>query len=99
MLGESSMSAADINRLIKDLGWAKSELAQNLGVTPGTVTHWGNGHARPNQVTLATMARLRGQLDRANNKNRKNECIKGRSDALAGDGTMGLLTYRLRKDV
>lgn len=98
MLGASSMSAADINRLIKDLGWAKSELAQNLGVTPGTVTHWGNGHARPNQVTLATMARLRGQLDRATNKNRKDEFINELSVALAGDGTMGLLTYIFRKD-
>lgn len=97
MLDASSMSATDINKLIKDLGWAKSELAQNLGVTPGTITHWGNGHARPNRVTIATMTQLRKRLDEAMNKNEKTELVDGLNAALVEDGTMGLMMYIFRK--
>lgn len=97
MLDASSMSATDINKLIKDLGWAKSELAQNLGVTPGTITHWGNGHARPNRVTIATMTQLRKRLDEAMKKNEKTELIDGLNTALVGNGTMGLMTYIFRE--
>ena len=93
MLDASSMSATDINKLIKDLGWAKSELAQNLGVTPGTITHWGNGHARPNRVTIATMTQLRRRLDGAISKNGKTELIDGINAALEEGGTMGLMIY------
>jgi len=97
VLDASSMSATDINKLIKDLGWAKSELAQNLGVTPGTITHWGNGHARPNRVTIATMTQLRKRLDEAMNKNEKTELVDGLNAALVEDGTMGLMMYIFRK--
>lgn len=98
MLNASSMSATDINMLIKDLGWAKSELAQNLGVTPGTVTHWGNGHARPNRVTIATMTQLRNRLDEAINKNKKDKFIGELGVALEGGGTIGLLAYIFQKE-
>jgi len=93
VLDASSMSATDINKLIEDLGWAKSELARSLGVTPGTVTHWGNGHARPNMVTIATMTQLRGRLDEAMNRNEKNGFINELSVALVDGGTMGLLVH------
>jgi transcriptional regulator with XRE-family HTH domain len=38
------MTAADLKRTLKALGWTQAHLAERLGVDLATVSRWANGH-------------------------------------------------------
>jgi len=47
------MTATDLKRTLKDLGWTQAQLAERLGVDLATVSRWANGHLPVPQYAVA----------------------------------------------
>lgn len=57
------MTPEEITKLQTDLGWTLERFGSALGVSFAAVSRWEHGHARPTPIQIATMRRMREQLD------------------------------------